>query len=226
MPSLSLQRAHRRHSSRASHPPPPSLRTFPLLLALPLFLLTRLLSPVLLPFSFLRSHSSPHPRLLLFDGVCNVCNAFINLLLDYDHAQSFYFLPLSSPLSQQLLVKFNLPPTLDSMVLIDHADELIRHIQTSPSPLTTPWPVASQASAVVYSTAFITAVASLGFPWSLLSLALLLPKALRDGGYKAFASVRYRLFGTGESCRLMTKEVRKRFLEYSEGGKEEKRKVK
>ena len=222
MPSPSPPRVHRHHHRP---PPPPLPPSSPLLIALPFFLLTRLFSPVLLSFSFLRSHSSPHPRLLLYDGVCNVCNAFLNLLVDFDSSHSLYFLPLSSPLGQALLRKFNLPPDLDSMVLIDHADGLIRHIQTSPSPLTSPFPTAS-SSVTTHSTAFLTSLASLGFPFSLVSLLLLIPPVIRDSGYRLFASVRYRVFGKGESCRVMTKEVRKQFLEFSEGGKEEKRKVK
>ena len=218
----------RSHRSRSSRPIPPSS-----LLGLPLYLLTRLLS-LLPPFvlspslSFLRSHSTPHPRLLLYDGVCNVCNVFVNLVIDRDSAGSFHFLPLSSPLAHRLLTHYHVAPGLDSMVLIDHADELIRHLTTCPTPLTSPLPPATPSTLHIHSTAFLTTTACLGFPFSLASLLLLIPTPARDAGYRAFAAVRYRVFGTGESCRAMTKDVRRRFIEASDvtGGKEEKRKVK
>ena len=206
---------HTRPHRRSRSPPiPPSSP-----LALPLYLLTRLLSPVLLSLvSFLRSHSTPHPRLLLYDGVCNVCNVFINLVIDHDPSASFHFLPLSSPLAHRLLSHYHIPPHTDSMVLIDHADELIRHLSTHPSPLTSPLPRAMPSTLHLHSTAFLTTLASLGFPYSLTSLLLLIPAPLRDLGYRLFASIRYKVFGTGESCRVMTKDVRRRFIEAQDGG--------
>ena len=194
--------------------------------------------------SFTRSshHRSRHARLLLFDGVCNVCNVFVNVVLDYDVAGSFYFLPLQSSVGQQLLCKYNLPADLDSMVLIDHADDVVKHIQTaagtqpavaaassstfashtssssstasssSTGPLP-PFPAASPSIAYIRSTAIFVTLGCLSFPLSLACVLLLLPLSIRDGGYRAFAAVRYRVFGMSDECRLMTKEGRKRFLD-------------
>ena len=195
-------------------------------------------------FSFTRSscHSSSHCRLLLFDGVCNVCNVFVNFVLDFDSDGSFYFIPLQSPVGQQLLAKYNLPADLDSMVLIDHADDVVKHIQTAggtqpaaaaassstfathssssstsstPSGPLPPFPTASPSVAYIRSTAVFVTLGSLPFPLSLACLLLLLPLWIRDTGYKCFASVRYRVFGMSEECKIMTKEGRKRFLDGS-----------
>ena len=195
-------------------------------------------------YSFTRSssHTSPHARLLLFDGVCNVCNVFVNFVLDFDASGSFYFVPLQSPVGQQLLAKYNLPTDLDSMVLIDYADDVVKHIQTlggsqpaaaaassatfassssstqsTPAGPLPPFPAASPSVAYIRSTAVFVTVGSLAFPLSLACLLLLLPLSIRDSGYKAFAAVRYRVFGMTDECKVMTKEGRKRFLDGSGG---------
>ena len=204
------------------------------------------LSVCVVLYSFTRSssHRSVHGRLLLFDGVCNVCNVFVNFVLDHDPAGSFCYLPLQSPVGQQLLAKYNLPADLDSMVLIDHADDIIRHIQTAGSatqmaaatatsasasasassssstptgfPLP-PFPAATPSVAYIRSTAIFLTLGSLRFPLSLACLFLLLPLAIRDTGYRAFAAMRYRVFGMSDECRIITKEGRKRFLDGSGG---------
>ena len=183
--------------------------------------------------------------------MCNVCNVFVNFVLDYDASGSFYFVPLQSAVGAQLLAKYGLPAELDSMVLIDHADDVVKHIQTaggahtaaaaassttfaahpsasssssssSSSPSSTaggfplpPFPSASPSVAYIRSTAVFVTLGSLSFPLSLACLFLLLPLSLRDGGYKAFAAVRYRVFGRSDECRVMSKEGRKRFLDGS-----------
>jgi len=174
-----------------------------------------------------------------------VCNVFVNFVLDFDSAGSFYFIPLQSAVGQQLLAKYNLPADLDSMVLVDHADDVVQHIQTaggtqpataaaSSSTFAThaassssasstpvgplpPFPAASPSVAYIRSTAIFATLGSLPFPLSLACLLLLLPLAVRDTGYKAFAAVRYRVFGMSSQCRVMTKEGRKRFLDGSGG---------
>lgn len=177
----------------------------------------------------------------MFDGVCNVCNVFVNFVLDYDSEGSFYFIPLQSDVGQQLLAKYNLPAQLDSMVLVDHADDVVRHIQTaggsqpaaaasssafashssssSSTPIAPlpPFPAASPSVAYIRSTAIFVTLGSLPFPLSLACLFLLVPLSIRDTGYKAFAAVRYRVFGQSSECRVMTGEGRKRFLDGSGG---------
>ena len=177
--------------------------------------------------------------------MCNVCNVFVNFVLDYDTSGSVYFIPLQSAVGQQLLAKYQLPHDLDSMVLIDHADDVVRHIQTAggahtattaassttfalhsasssasastPNGPLPPFPAASPSVAYIRSTGVLVTVASLPFPFSLACLFLLLPLSIRDTGYKAFAAVRYRVFGMSDECRVMTVEGRKRFLDGSGG---------
>ena len=54
------------------------------------------------------------------------------------------------------------------------------------------------------------------FPWYLLAIFLIVPWFVRDFCYKCFASVRYRLFGQVESCRMPTADIKRRFLDYGD----------
>ena len=183
-----------------------------------------------------------------------MCNVFVNFVLDYDSSGSFYFVPLQSAVGQQLLAKYSLPADLDSMVLIDHADDVVQHIQTAagthaptaaassstfalhsfsspsasstPSGVLPPFPSASPSVAYIRSTAVFVTLGSLAFPLSLACLFLLLPLAIRDTGYKAFAAVRYRVFGMSEECRVMSGQGRKRFLDGSAGAGSTTKKIK
>ena len=65
----------------------------------------------------------------------------------------------------------------------------------------------------VRSTAALRVLLHCGMPWSLLYIFMLLPRVLRDLGYKMVAASRYTVFGKEEgACRRMTKDMRRRFL--------------
>ena len=152
-------------------------------------------------------------RVVLYDGVCNVCNAFVGFVLERDSRREVFFLPLSSRAAGRLLRHFGLPAALDSIVVIDRAEDVVRLLQSaSPS---APLPPSSAACAYIRSTAVLTAVAGLGWPWSLSCLLLLVPQPLRDAAYRAFASVRYAAFGRSEEeqCRLPSKDWRRQMLQ-------------
>lgn len=72
-----------------------------------------------------------------------------------------------------------------------------------------------EAGTHVRSTAALRVIARCGAPYSWLFAAILIPRPLRDLGYKMVAAARYRLFGQddGTTCRRMTKAIRKRFLD-------------
>ena len=60
-----------------------------------------------------------HP-IVLFDGVCNLCNASVNFIIDRDPRAAFHFAPLQSDRGRELLQQKGLPTeTLDTIVLID-----------------------------------------------------------------------------------------------------------
>jgi predicted DCC family thiol-disulfide oxidoreductase YuxK len=131
-----------------------------------------------------------HPYIVLFDGVCNLCNGSVHFIVDRDKAARFSFAPLQSPLGQQLCTRFGLPTQhYDSLVLIEHGKIFLR------------------------STSALRIARRLRFPWFLLAAGLILPRFLRDPFYNLIARNRYRWFGKEESCRIPTPDLRKRFLD-------------
>ena len=131
--------------------------------------------------------------LILFDGVCLLCSTFVHFVLDHDEEEAFDFAALQSDYGKAALLKQGMTSDLSTMVLID------------------------EDGAHVRSTAALRVLKRCGLPYSLLyRAAILLPRPLRDLGYKCVAAVRYRVFGQddGTSCRRLTKTMRKRFLDH------------
>jgi predicted DCC family thiol-disulfide oxidoreductase YuxK len=127
---------------------------------------------------------------ILFDGVCNLCNAAVRTVVRYDDAGVFRLAPLQSPVGRELLCRHDLPTDdLDSVVLVD------------------------EAGAHVRSTAALRVCRRLGRPWSLLAPLLAVPAPLRDPAYDLVAATRYRLFGRTDECQVPEPAVRERFAE-------------
>lgn len=134
-----------------------------------------------------------HPRIVLFDGVCAVCHAGVTWLLDHDPDGLFVYAPLDGPTAQAILARHpELPADLDSIVLVDQTGD---HETVS-------W----------YSDAIFDIAAELDRPWRWLALFRWVPRVVRDAGYRAFAAVRYRVFGTLDHCRLPTEAEAERML--------------
>ena len=132
----------------------------------------------------------PGKPILLFDGVCNLCNGFVNFLIKRDPEGRFLFASLQSTAGRGILRKFGLPEEeLRSFVFVDGE---AFHIK---------------------STAALKTLRTLGWPWKLLYALILVPEPIRDIAYDMIAKNRYRLFGRRETCMLPTPELRNRFLE-------------
>lgn len=132
--------------------------------------------------------STNHP-LVLFDGVCNFCNASVNFILKRDPTGVFRFTPLQSKMAKRLLEKFQLPSDeLNTMVLIDGDRVCTR------------------------SDAGLRIARRLRWPWPLVSVFLIIPKVLRDVVYKIIARNRYRWWGKRETCMVPSPEWKERFL--------------
>jgi predicted DCC family thiol-disulfide oxidoreductase YuxK len=136
------------------------------------------------------SRASEHP-VLLFDGVCNLCNGLTRFVLRRDPAPgTFRLAALQSEAGRRLLREHGLPPDdADTFVLIEDGKLYVR------------------------STAALRVCRLLGLPWSLLWVFVWLPRALRDAAYDAVARRRYRWFGRRDACMVPTPELRARFLE-------------
>lgn len=131
-----------------------------------------------------------HTHIVLFDGVCNLCDGFVNFCIDRDPSGKLSFGSLQSPAAGALLDKHKIPRDLSTIVYIENGVPFVR------------------------STAVLRAIALFGGIWALLSAVLMLiPAPLRDVGYRFVASSRYTLFGQSDSCRLPSADVRARFID-------------
>jgi predicted DCC family thiol-disulfide oxidoreductase YuxK len=136
-----------------------------------------------------------HP-ILLYDGVCGLCNRFVQFILRRDRNAIFRFASLQCALAARILARHGANPTnLDTVyVVVNHElpDEYLL----------------SRSEAAVF------VLNQLGGPWRPAALLLpLLPKFLRDLGYNVVARHRYRVFGRSEACILPRDQDRSRFLD-------------
>jgi predicted DCC family thiol-disulfide oxidoreductase YuxK len=146
----------------------------------------------------------PGAAVVLFDGVCNLCNGWVNFLIDRDPRATLRFAALQSRAAGALLASAGAAAPW-----------------TGPGAAPPAVPAAAPPATMllveggrVYdrSTAVLRIVQHLGAPWSLLAAFLWFPRPWRDGIYAFVAARRYRWFGKSESCRIPTPELRARFL--------------
>ena len=131
---------------------------------------------------------SPH-GIIVFDGVCNLCNAFVNFVIDRDPRAYFQFGALQSDRGCALLRQCRMPaPDLQTIVLIE------------------------DGRSYVESTAALRIFRRLNGVWPVLYLFIVVPRRLRDPMYRLIAQHRYRWFGRREQCRLPDPSIQDRFL--------------
>lgn len=126
-------------------------------------------------------------KVIFFDGVCGLCNGFIDFIMKVDKEKKFHFSPLQSEYAQK-----NLPP------------EFTQDLKS----------VVYKESGHCYSKseAVLKVLTELGGIWKLASLGKLLPSPVLNWGYDLVAENRYKIFGKKETCRLPTPEERSRFV--------------
>ena len=129
-------------------------------------------------------------KIVLFDGVCNLCNHSIIYIIKRDYKDKFRFAPLQSEIGKTLLKEFQQSRySLDSIVLYDPEKGLF-----------------SRSSAVLRISK------ELKFPSNLYSIFLIIPAFIRDWFYNYIAKNRYKWYGKQESCMIPTPELTKKFL--------------
>ena len=130
-------------------------------------------------------------KIILFDGVCNLCNESVLFILEWEKKPDFLFASFQSEAGQELLEWCGLPRSFNqAIVLIDHRD--------------------------IYrgSTAALRIGQKLRFPWSFLAQAgLLVPRFIRDWVYEQIAIHRYSWFGRRDACIVPSANLKARFLE-------------
>ena len=131
----------------------------------------------------------PHQPLLLFDGVCNLCNSSIQYILKKDTKNQFKFASLQSDAAKQILLQFDKDNSdLDSIILIYNNRVFSK------------------------STAALKVAEILGGFLSLTLIFWIVPKPLRDWAYDHVAKNRYKWYGKRESCMVPTSELKSRFI--------------
>ena len=126
-------------------------------------------------------------RVIFFDGVCGLCNGFVDFVLPRDKNKALLFSPLQSEKAAEYLSP-ELVEDLTTIVFYDAGKIYVR------------------------SEAVLRALAYLGSFWKILPGFLVLPAFIRDSLYRFIATNRYRWFGEKETCRLPTADERERFL--------------
>lgn len=126
--------------------------------------------------------------IILFDGVCNLCNGLIRFLLSNEKDNSIKFATIQSSISEKISGNIKLPDKLSSIVFIENG-------------------VVYEKSRAVFKIA-----KHLKFPWSLASIFSIFPVRITDFFYDVVAKNRYRIFGRSEECMIPPKQHLHRFL--------------
>jgi predicted DCC family thiol-disulfide oxidoreductase YuxK len=134
--------------------------------------------------------------IILYDGVCGLCNRLVQFILRHDQNAVFRFASLQSAFAEQVLTRHGANPThLDTFYVVvnyDEADEMLL----------------ARSAAVVY------VLKRLGGIWRVAALLFnFVPRPLRDWVYGIVAKNRYRIFGRFDSCPLPSAETRDKFLD-------------
>ncbi len=138
--------------------------------------------------NLIQNHSTS--PILFFDGVCNLCNGFVQFIIRHDKNKLFLFAPLQSAAGKAAMHNTpQLPETAAGSVIL-----LYKGV----------WHVRSSAA--------LRICRLLGWPWVLLCVGYIAPRILRDGIYNIIARNRYKWFGKRDRCMVPGPEIRDRFI--------------
>jgi predicted DCC family thiol-disulfide oxidoreductase YuxK len=132
---------------------------------------------------------SSYERVIVFDGVCNFCNAFVDFLIERDPRERFKFGTLQSQPGQQLLMQLHLATTdYETFLLLENG------------------------KAFTKSTAALKILRCLPGFWPWLYAFIIIPRSLRDMFYSFIAQHRYQWMGRSDTCRVPSPKERTRFI--------------
>jgi predicted DCC family thiol-disulfide oxidoreductase YuxK len=135
------------------------------------------------------SINNNNTAIILFDGVCNLCNSSINFIIKHDKKNYFRFASLQSEKGKELLEKYKIDNLkTDSIVLIEHDAIFVR------------------------STAVLRISKHLNKLYSLLYLFIIIPPFIRNIAYDLIAHNRYKWFGKKDMCMIPTDELKSKFI--------------
>jgi len=129
-------------------------------------------------------------KIILFDGICNLCNGFVQFVIKRDKMEIFKFASIQSEIGKTLLKEIKYPVKPLTSIIYVRGDLYYNE-----------------------STAVLKIFRDLKGIWSLSFIFMAVPKFLRDAGYRFIANNRYKFFGRRDSCMVPGDSLKKRFLE-------------
>lgn len=133
--------------------------------------------------------NSTSKAIILFDGVCNLCNSSVNFIINHDTNNYFLFAPLQSEKANELLSEFNIDSNqTSSFVLIENNRIYLK------------------------STAALKCALRLNKLYPLLYIFIIVPPFLRNTVYNFIARNRYKWFGKKDSCMIPSEEIKSKFI--------------
>lgn len=129
-------------------------------------------------------------KIILFDGICNLCNSVVQFIIKRDKNDLYRFVPLQSDLGKEIVKNLNLSmPSIDSIVLYE-----------------------PQQTFYTKSSAALRILIGLGGLYTITRLFLLFPKGFNNRIYDFIAKNRYQWYGKRETCMLPAPELASKFL--------------
>lgn len=133
--------------------------------------------------------STQNKKIILFDGVCNLCNGSVIFMIKRDKKDVLRYAALQTEIGQEMVEKYNIDTSkIDSIILIDNDKYYYK------------------------STAALRIARHLSGAYPLLAVFLILPAFMRDWIYDIIARNRYKWFGKKESCMIPTPELKSKFI--------------
>jgi len=134
-------------------------------------------------------NNTKNKSIILFDGVCNLCNSSVNFIIKHDKKERYLFASLQSDAAKEILLQFDIKKIpFQSIILIDE-DKIYDK-----------------------STAALLISKNLNNGYQLLYGFILIPKFIRDRLYTLIATNRYKWFGKRENCIIPASKLKNRFL--------------
>lgn len=131
-------------------------------------------------------------KIVLFDGVCNLCTGTIQFIIKRDRNDLFRFASLQSEIGKQLMQERSIDPESNNSIIV----------------------IEPQIAYYVKSSAAIEIAKELGGLWPAIQVfSYILPESIRDSIYELIAKNRYKWFGKKDSCMIPTPALESKFLD-------------
>ncbi|WP_299779577.1 thiol-disulfide oxidoreductase DCC family protein [uncultured Formosa sp.] len=130
-------------------------------------------------------------KLVLFDGVCNLCDHSVQFIIKHDKKNIFRFTTLQGKTASPIIESFKIDTEKTDSILLYTSDKTL----------------------YTKSSAALRIALQLSFPINLLALFLIVPKCIRDRVYDYIAKNRYQWYGKKESCMIPSESLKMKFFE-------------